>query len=124
MAVIKGREVYIYSGTSGTTPIIAGAKSCTVSRKCDIMEKASASNQTSKEFLAGREEWEVSLNHLVTSGAPFEGLLKVGQTYTLRIVIGSTAKTGTAICTQADIGGTVGNLATGSIRFKGTGHLS
>lgn len=123
MSVIKGKEVYIYAGASGTTPIIAGAKSCTVSRKCDLMEKASASNQSSKEFLAGRDEWEVSLSHLITSGAPFEGLLKVKQTYTLRIVIGNTTQQGTAICTQAELGAAVGNLANGSIRFKGTGPL-
>lgn len=123
MSIIKGREVYIYAGTSGTTPIIAGAKSCTVSRKCDLNEKASASNQSSKEFLAGRSEWEVSISHLITSGAPFEGLLKEGNTYTLRIVIGNTTHQGTAICTQADLGAAVGSLATGSVHFKGTGPL-
>lgn len=119
-----GKDVQIYAGSSGTSPLIAMAKTCTISKKCGIIEKASATNATSKEFIADREEWEISLGHLVSSSAPFEGLLKVRGTYGISVVIGSTRKTGTAICTQAEITGSVGSLATGSIKFKGTGPLT
>lgn len=124
MAAVLGRNVLIYSGSSGSDPIIAAARSCTVDEKCEIIEKASASNQTSKEYLAGRMEWEISMNHLITSGAPFEGLLKVGQTYTIRVVIGSTTKQGVAICDRAELTGSVNDLAKGSIHFKGSGPLT
>ena len=119
-----GKDVQIYAGSSGTSPLIAMAKTCTISKKCGLIEKASATNATSKEFIADREEWEISLGHLVSSSAPFEGLLKVRGTYGISVVIGTTRKTGTAICTQADITGSVGSLATGSIKFKGTGPLA
>lgn len=119
-----GKNIQIYAGSSGTSPLIAMAKTCTISKKCGIIEKASATNATSKEFIADREEWEISLGHLVSSSAPFEGLLKVRGTYGISVVIGTTRKTGTAICTQADITGSVGSLATGSIKFKGTGPLT
>jgi hypothetical protein len=119
-----GKDVQIYAGSSGTSPLIAMAKTCTISKKCGLIEKASATNATSKEFIADREEWEISLGHLVSSSAPFEGLLKVRGTYGISVVIGSTRKTGTAICTQAEITGSVGSLATGSIKFKGTGPLT
>ena len=119
-----GKDVQIYAGSSGTSPLIAMAKTCTISKKCGIIEKASATNATSKEFIADREEWEISLGHLVSSSAPFEGLLKVRGTYDISVVIGTTRKTGTAICTQADITGSVGSLATGSIKCKGTGPLT
>ena len=119
-----GKDVQIYAGSSGTSPLIAMAKTCTISKKCGIIEKASATNATSKEFIADREEWEISLGHLVSSSAPFEGLLKVRGTYDISVVIGTTRKTGTAICTQAEITGSVGSLATGSIKFKGTGPLA
>ena len=119
-----GKDVQIYAGSSGTSPLIAMAKTCTISKKCGIIEKASATNATSKEFIADREEWEISLGHLVSSSAPFEGLLKVRGTYGISVVIGTTRKTGTAICTQAEITGSVGSLATGSIKFKGTGPLT
>ena len=119
-----GKDVQIYAGSSGTSPLIAMAKTCTISKKCGIIEKASATNATSKEFIADREEWEISLGHLVSSSAPFEGLLKVRGTYGISVVIGTTRKTGTAICTQAEITGSVGSLATGSVKFKGTGPLT
>lgn len=119
-----GKNIKIYAGSSGTSPLIAMAKTCTISKKCGIIEKASATNATSKEFIADREEWEISLGHLVSSSAPFDGLLKVRGTYGISVVIGATRKTGTAICTQAEITGSVGSLATGSIKFKGSGPLT
>jgi predicted secreted protein len=124
MAVVLGKDIRIYAGTSGTTPIIAGAKSCTISERCDLIEKASASNQTSKEFVAGRTEWEINISHLVVVGSEYQGLLKVNTTVSLSVVVNNVRKTGTAICQQADIGGAVGTLATGSVKLKGTGPLT
>ena len=124
MSVVLGKNVFIYAGQTGTTPIIAASKSCTISRKVDLYEKASSTQSTAKEFITGRSEWEVTLSHLVVSDAPFDGILKVGSSYTLSMVIGSTRKYGTAICVQADLSAPVGNLATGSVKFKGTGDLT
>ena len=123
MAIVLGKNIFIYAGNSGTTPIIAAAKSCTISSSCELIEKASATQNTSKEFVAGRDEWEISLDHLVTTGAPFDGLLKVRGTYTLSIVIAGVRKYGTAICQHADIKGPVGGLGRGSVKFKGSGAL-
>jgi hypothetical protein len=123
MGVVLGKDVYIYNGSSGTQAIVAAAKSCKVRMSVDLIEKASATQQSAKEYVTGRTEWGVSLNHLVTTTSPFDGIVKVGQTYTLRIVIGSTAMTGQAICTAAEITATVGNLSTGNIEFKGSGAL-
>ena len=124
MGVILGKDVKIYAGSSGTSPLIAMAKNCTISTKCDLIEKASATQGTAKEYIAGRDEWEVSIGHLVTSTAPFDGIIKRRQTYTLRIVIDSTTLQGTAICQAAEISAAVGSLATGSAKFKGSGPLS
>ena len=124
MAIILGKDVKIYAGSSGTSPLIAMAKNCTISTKCDLIEKASATQGTAKEYIAGRDEWEVSIGHLVTSTAPFDGIIKRRQTYTLRIVIDSTTLQGTAICQAAEISASVGSLATGSAKFKGSGPLS
>ena len=123
MAVILGKNIFIYAGSTGTSPIIAAAKSCTISLKCDLIEKASATQGTSKEYVAGRDEWDVSLDHLISTGAEFEGLLKVSGEYTLSIVINGVRKYGKAICAQADIRGSVGSLGTGSVKFKGSGPL-
>jgi hypothetical protein len=88
------------------------------------METASATNQTSKEFVPGRTEWEISISHLVVSSNEYQGMLKVGTQFSISVVINGVRKTGTAICNQADIGGAVGNIATGSIRLKGSGPLT
>ena len=123
MGVVLGKDVYIYNGSSGTQAIVAAAKSCKVRMSVDLIEKASATQQSAKEYVTGRTEWGVSLNHLVIAASPFDGIVKVGQTYTLRVVIGNTAMTGQAICTTAEITATVGNLSTGTIEFKGSGAL-
>ena len=124
MSIIHGRNIKIYSGASGTTALIAAAKSCTVSLKGDLIEKSSELQQQYREYIAGRMDWEISISHLVTSTAPFDGILKVNQSYTVRVDVGGTTKSGTAICMQADIQGAVGSLATGSVKFKGSGPLT
>lgn len=125
MSVALGKNVKIYSGSTGTSPIIALAKACTVSKKLDIVEKSSSLQSAAKEFIGGRYEWDVSINHLIQvgSGTPFDSLIKVGQTYTLRVDISGIQQQGTAICIEADISGADG-LATGSLKFKGTGELT
>lgn len=127
MSVTHGRNVRIYQGSTGTSPIIAAAKTATITKQAEVVEKSSSASSTAKEYIAGRTEWDVALNHLVTSGSginPFAGILEVGQTYTLRANIDGVEMSGTAICTEATITGTVGSLAQGSIKFKGTGELS
>jgi predicted secreted protein len=121
-----GKNLKIYSGTTGTTPIIAMAKSCTVSMKADVMEKTSATSSRAKEFIAGRTEWEMSLDHLVpsNSNAALDTLLMAGEEYTVSVVLGGARKTGKAICQQTELRGAVGGLATGSVKFKGNGELT
>ena len=124
MSIIHGRNIKIYAGASGSSPLIAAAKSCTISQKADVIEKSSATQQSAKEYIGGRTEWEIAISHLVTSSAPFDGILKVNQSYTVRVDVNGTTKSGTAICMQADIQGAVGSLATGSVKFKGSGPLT
>ncbi len=124
MGVIQGRDILIYAGNSGTTPVVAAAKSCIISMQCDLLEKASASNQSSKEFEPGRTEWDISISHLLVASSEYEGMLKVGTKLSISVVINGVRKTGMAICQHSDIGGTVGNLATGSLKLKGSGPLT
>lgn len=124
MSIILGKNIIIFQGASGTTPAVAACKSCTISERCDMIEKASSSQQSAKEYIAGRSEADISMDHLVVSGNEFQGILMVRQTYTLRMVINGVTKTMTAICTQADISAPVGSLAKGSIKFKVSGSIT
>ena len=121
---ILGKSIIVKIGSTA----IAAAKSCSISTSCDLIETSSptqnvTSTGTWRMFLTGRKEWEVSCDYLVTA---VEDLLQVGQAVTLTIQ-GQTSGdsvSGQAICTQADVSGSIGALAKGSFKFKGNGELS
>ena len=122
MSVILGRNVFIYSDGSGTTPVIAAAKSCTINIKYEMIEKASSTQGTAKEFTYGRYEWDLTVDHLVVSSNEFEGLsLAGGARLLISVVINNVRKKGYVLCPQAGISAPVSGLATGSVTFKGDG---
>ena len=122
MSVILGRNVFIYSGATGTTPDIAAAKSCTINIKYDLIEKASSTQGTAKEFTYGRYEWDLTVDHLVVSTNEFQGLsLAGGQRLLISVVVNNVRKKGYVLCPQAGLSAPVSGLATGSVTFKGDG---
>ena len=122
MGVILGRNVFIYSGASGTTPVIAAAKSCTINIKYDLIEKASSTQGTAKEYTYGRYEWDLTVDHLVVAGSEFEGLSLAGnQRLLISVVVNGVRKKGYVLCPQAGLSAPVSGLATGSVTFKGDG---
>ena len=124
MGVILGRNVFIYSGASGTTPVIAAAKSCTINIKYDLIEKASSTQGVAKEYTYGRYEWDLTVDHLVVSTNEFEGLsLAGGARLLISVVINNVRKKGYVLCPQAGISAPVSGLATGSVTFKGDGEF-
>lgn len=124
MSVILGKNVFIYSGASGTSPVIAAAKSCNISIKYDLIEKASSSQGVAKEYNYGRYEWELTVDHLVVSEHEFQGINLAGGTRLLiSVVINGVRKKGNVLCPQAGISAPVGSLAKGSITFKGDGQF-
>lgn len=119
--MIHGRDIKIFN--SSGTALIACAKSCTIHKQCEVIERASATNITSKEYIPGRTSWSIDLAYLVSTGV--DGIPLVGTTYQIQVKIGSsTVLTGYVICTLCDIQATIGNLATGSIKMQGTGDLT
>ena len=124
MSVILGRNVFIYSGASGTTPVIAAAKSCTINIKYDLIEKASSTQGTAKEYTYGRYEWDLTVDHLVVSSSEFEGLsLAGGARLLISVVVNGVRKKGYVLCPQAGLSAPVSGLATGSVTFKGDGEF-
>lgn len=123
MGVILGKKVLIYSGATGTTPVIAAAKNCTINIKYDVIEKASSTQSTAKEFITGRYEWELTVDHLVVSGSEYQGITLAGQRVLISVVINNVRKKGYVIVPQAGISAPVNGLATGSVTFKGDGEF-
>lgn len=124
MAVILGRNVLIYSGDSGTTPVVAAAKACTININYDLVEKASATQGVAKEYTYGRYEWDVTVDHLVVSGNEFQGFsLAGGARLLISVVVNGVRKKGYVLCPKAGISAPVNGLATGTITFKGDGKF-
>ena len=115
---------------------IAGTKSHEITSGIETIEVASATQQQWKQFIAGRKEWSINVNYLVTAAAGVSDstkqgfglgdLLKIGESYQLVIRDRSNTKTltGTAICTQCKQTYTKGNIVAGSLTFKGSGVLA
>ena len=123
MGVILGKKVLIYSGATGTTPVVAAAKNCSINIKYDMIEKASSTQSTAKEFITGRYEWELTVGHLVVSGSEYQGIRLAGQRVLISVVINNVRKKGYVIVPQAGISAPVNGLATGSVTFKGDGEF-
>lgn len=120
--MIHGKDIIISEGNPAVP--IAAAKTCSIVMSADSMEKSSPTSDRAREYVAGRTTWAVIVTTLVLGVKA--SLLRVGNTYTITMGVrgSSTDKlTGTAICTECNITGTVGNLAQGSLRFQGTGEL-
>lgn len=124
MSVILGRNVFIYSGASGTSPVIAAAKSCTININYELIEKASSSQQKAREYVYGRYEWDLTVDHLVVSSNEFQGLSLAGSTRLLiSVVINNVRKKGYVLCPKAGLSAPVSGLATGNVTFKGDGEF-
>jgi len=122
-----GNVIYI-SDSAGGNPI-AATKSDEIDTLCELIEKASATQSQWREYMAGRKEWGMTVNWLVTASTDIEKLLYNGGTYTLNVIHrnGSTKTTllsGTAICQQAKVVSSINGLVNGSFVFKGSGALA
>lgn len=128
MAKIKGKNIIVMAGGVA----LAACKSCEIETECELKEYASPSSSDARNYLAGRTSWQITTNHLISSGYLSTFLKKPGQTVTIVIgeygddltsAIGATL-TGMAIVAQARVTATTGNLAQGSWKFQGTGPLT
>ena len=120
MGIIHGKDINILN--SGSTALIACAKSCTINRRCESLEVASATDGKSKHYIAGRKEWSVDLAYFVST----DGVtLEEGGTYSIQVAIGSGVTwSGDVLCTDCQITASTGNLSQGSIKLLGNGPLN
>lgn len=119
---LQGRSVYIYINGTRSGYMTKSAK---LSSDCDAIEVASATSAQWREFIAGRKSWSISCSWLLPNAAAIEmRALDVGKTVTVKLGNPTYYVEGRAIVEKCDIDATVGNLATGSFSFKGTGGLN
>ena len=119
---------------------IAGTKTTEIQVDSELIEIASATQGTYREFIVGRKQWQVTVNYLLMyatyqdmftyPNASLTDALLVGNSYTLKFKNRAnyydqpiTLK-GTAILRTCKITATRGNLIQGTFTFVGNGALS
>lgn len=123
---MNGKDIIIILSQNGTALAGTAVKSHDITTAADTIEKASATQQTWREYLAGRKGWSVNMSYLVTAAIKIRWEKKVGEMFavTIRDVANTYSLTGSAILETAKQTYTVGNLANGSFVLKGTGPLT
>lgn len=123
---MNGKDIIIILSQNGTALAGTAVKSHDITTAADTIEKASSTQQSWREYLAGRKAWSINMSYLVTTGAKIHWELKVGETFTVTVADNNSnyRLTGTAVLETAKQTYTVGNLANGSFVLKGSGPLS
>lgn len=123
---MTGKDLIIILSQNGVALASTTIRSQDIQTQCDAEEKASATQQSWREYVAGRKGWQLTVNQLLLTSTRVLDLLKVGEYFgvTYKAVGDDTNKvTGTALLTAVKQTGTVGNLAQGSWTLLGTGAL-
>ena len=123
---MTGKDIILVLSQGGTALASTAIKSQDIQTEADVIEKASSSQQSWREYIAGRKGWSVTLSYLVLTSDKILDLLKVGQTFSvtmMRTGDNTNKVTGNAILKAVKQTASVGNLAQGSWQLQGTGAL-
>ena len=122
---MTGKDIIVILSQNGTPMASTRIKSDDIQTHADAIEKASATQQTWKEVIAGRKEWTLNVNYLVLAAAKLTDVLLAGQMFdiTIRHISENVSLTGQALLTDAKQTHTVNSLCQGSFTFRGNGPL-
>lgn len=122
---MTGKDIIVILSQNGTPMASTRIKSDDIQTHADAIEKASATQQTWKEVIAGRKEWTLNVNYLVLAAAKLTDVLLAGQMFdvTIRHISENVSLTGQALLTDCKQTHTVNSLCQGSFTFRGNGPL-
>ena len=124
----NGNNIIVQTHNGSSWVAVAATKSDELQAEADMIEKASATQQSWKEYIPGRKGWSLNVSWLVSQVADIQKVLQVGTRVQLRIGSRSnpawTNVTGYAYVKTCKVTMTRGNIATGSFSFIGDGALS
>lgn len=125
---LNGNNIIVQTYNGSSWVAIAATKSDELQAEADMIEKASATQQSWKEYIPGRKGWSLNVSWLLTLTSDIEKVLQVGTRVQLRICSRSNPAwdnvTGYAYVKTCKVTATRGNIATGSFSFIGDGALS
>jgi predicted secreted protein len=122
---MTGKDLIVILSQNGTALASTAIRSQEIQTSAETIEKASATQQDWKEYVAGRKAWSLSVSYLVLTASKVADLLMVGQTFdvTVKDVDNTSSVSGVAILSSVKHTAPVGNLANGSFTFVGSGPL-
>lgn len=120
-----GQDLLII-GSDGSTPIIAGSRSCEIQKERELIETASPISGTARTYIPGRTGWSISISTLITSPATDLSKLDDNAPVTIKVKVrgGSIILKGQAFFKRCVISAALGNLVKGSFELQGTGPLA
>ena len=125
---MTGKDITVILSQNGTAIASTRIKSNRVQSKCETIEKASATQQTWTERIAGRASWLLTTDYLVMAHEQMQDLLRVRQLFDVTITAAegqsSTVLSGRAILKEVTINAAVGSLVKGSFALEGSGPLT
>lgn len=129
MATIKlnGHDVLIMVGeTAGTMTEVAAQRDCTINIDSEMIEKASGTDGSAREYLAGLYGWTMQVNGLYALGdhADLVDYLQNGVLLHVGCYIGNEPMTGRAYVETMDVAGAVKGKVTYNITLRGSGEFN
>jgi predicted secreted protein len=124
---MTGKDIIVILSQNGTAMASTRIKSQDIKVDADMIEKASATQQEWKEYVAGRKGWQMSISYLVLTSTKILDLLLAGCTFTVTMREAGTQTsgvTGTALLRSVGQVFTVGSLAQGNFSLLGSGPLT
>lgn len=126
---MNGNNIIVYTYSGSVWVAVASTKSDELSAECDLIEKASASQQEYKEYVTGRKGWSLNVNWLVSAVADIRKVLTIGTRVKIHVgsrsgYSASTGVTGFAIIKTCKVNAPNLGLCTGSFVFAGDGPLT
>ena len=129
MAITKlnGHDVLICVGTTaGTLEEVAAQRDCSLSINNQLIEKASGTDGTVREYLAGLYGWTMQVSGLYELGAhaSLVGHLLAGTLLYVGFMLGDEQLTGTAYIESMEVGGPLRGKTTYNVTLRGSGALT
>ena len=133
---IMGYDLRVKFGTAGngTVASIYGAIECSINIETDTIAVNHKDNESVgwEESEAGKNKWSASTNGLFYIDVPVDGFdIATAQIAKQKcdidfspVLSGAKKMTGKAIITSCEFAGTVGEIATYAVSFKGDGPLT
>lgn len=123
---INGHDVLIAVGaTANTLETVAASRDCSLNINSEMVEVASGTDGTVREYLAGRYDWTMQVEGLYTVGCHLSivGWFLAGTLLHVAFQVGEETLTGKAYVESVDVNGPLRGKVTYNVSLRGTGAL-